>query len=159
MGTPSYQWLADDVAIAGASGSGYTLTSAEQGKTVKVTVSFAADAGHEETRTSAAIPVPGKPPKLAAEASEQGIELTWSAPSGSVVTGYVAYRGELPNGSMSGRPMTKHATIEATGAAMEYADADVEAGVEYRYRVAAVNSSGEGKKSTWLDIAAKEPSS
>ena len=52
MGTPSYQWLADDVAIAGASGSGYTLTSAEQGKTVKVTVSFAADAGHEETRTS-----------------------------------------------------------------------------------------------------------
>ena len=97
-----------------------------------------------------AIPVPGKPPKLAAEASEQGIELTWSAPSGSVVTGYVAYRGELPNGSMSGRPMTKHATIEATGAAMEYADADVEAGVEYR--VAAVNSGGEGGKSDSVNI-------
>ena len=36
----SYQWLADDVAIAGASGSSYTLTKAEQGKTVTVTVSF-----------------------------------------------------------------------------------------------------------------------
>ena len=45
---------------------------------------------------------------------------------------------------------------------MEYTDdavdADVEVGVEYRYRVAAVNSGGEGGKSTWLDMAAEEPS-
>ena len=46
--------------------------------------------------------------------------------------------------------MTKYATIEATGAAMEYADADVEAGVEYR--VAAVNSGGEGGKSDSVNI-------
>ena len=54
--------------------------------------------------------------------------------------------------------MTKYATIDATGAAMAYTDNNVEAGVEYRYRVAAVNSAGEGKKSNWLDIKAEEPS-
>ena len=54
--------------------------------------------------------------------------------------------------------MTKYATIDATGAAMTYTDDNVEEGVEYRYRVAAVNSAGEGKKSNWLDIAAEEPS-
>ena len=37
---------------------------------------------------------------------------------------------------------------------MAYTDADVESGVEYRYRVAAVNSTGEGGKSPKLDIAA-----
>ena len=161
--TFSYQWMADDVAIAGATGSSYTLTGAEQGKAVKVKVSFTDDAGHQETRTSAAtaavaIAVPDKPKKLAAEASAQEINLTWSAPDGSVVTGYVLYRGILQNGSMNGQALSKHATIEATDADMTYTDDKVEEGVEYRYRVAAVNSGGEGKKSTWLDIAAEEPS-
>ena len=55
--------------------------------------------------------------------------------------------------------MTKYATIVAMGADMAYTDADVEEGVEYRYRVAAVNSSGEGGKSGWLDIAAEGSSS
>ena len=41
---------------------------------------------------------------------------------------------------------------------MEYTDDAVEEGVEYRYRVAAVNSSGEGQKSGWLDIAAEDSS-
>ena len=48
----SYQWLADDVAIAGASGSSYTLTKDEQGKTVTVTVSFTDNADHQESLTS-----------------------------------------------------------------------------------------------------------
>ena len=39
---------------------------------------------------------------------------------------------------MNGRPMTEYATIDAAGEAMEYTDADVKAGAEYRYRVAAV---------------------
>ena len=50
----SYQWLADDTDIDGATSSTYTLTDADQGKTVKVTVSFADDAENEETLTSAA---------------------------------------------------------------------------------------------------------
>ena len=155
----SYQWLADDADISGANGSTYTLTVSQQGKTISVTVSFTDDAGHEESRTSAATsqvapPPPGRPQNLAGQASQQEIQLTWSAPEGSVVTQYVVYRGKLQDGSMNGQPMTKYATIDATGEAMAYTDASVESGVEYRYRVAAVNSAGEGGKSPKLDIAA-----
>ena len=52
--TLSYQWLADDDAIVGATGSAYTLADADEGKTVKVRVSFTDDGGNEETLTSAA---------------------------------------------------------------------------------------------------------
>ena len=103
-------------------------------------------------------PPPARPEGLTGEATTQWIELTWKAPVGSAITQYVIYRAELENGQLHGRPMTKYATIDATGKAMTYADDNVEEGVEYRYRVAAVNSAGEGKKSTWLDIAAEEPS-
>ena len=50
----SYQWLADDTEVAGATGSTYTLVEADEGKTVKVRVSFTDDASNEETLTSAA---------------------------------------------------------------------------------------------------------
>ena len=50
----AYRWLADDVEIAGATASTYTLTSSEQGKTIKVRVTFTDDAGNEESLTSAA---------------------------------------------------------------------------------------------------------
>ena len=50
----SYQWLADNAAIAGATGATYTLTAAEQGKRVTVRVSYTDGGGTEETLTSAA---------------------------------------------------------------------------------------------------------
>ena len=50
----SYQWLADDSEVAGATGSTYTLVEADEGKTVTVRVSFTDDASNEETLTSAA---------------------------------------------------------------------------------------------------------
>ena len=50
----AYRWLADDVEIAGATASTYTLTSREQGKTIRARVSFTDDAGNEESVTSAA---------------------------------------------------------------------------------------------------------
>ena len=43
-----------DTDIAGATGSTYTLVDADEGKTVKVRVSFTDDAGNEETLTSGA---------------------------------------------------------------------------------------------------------
>ena len=52
--TYSYQWLADDTDISGATATTYTLVEADEGKTVRVRVSFTDDAGHEETLTSAA---------------------------------------------------------------------------------------------------------
>ena len=163
----SYQWLRSDggdyTEIEDATGSTYTLVAADQGKTIKVKVSFTDDEGNPETLTSdptgeveAAETVPGRPQDLEGEASAQGIALTWNAPVDSTVTSYVIYRAVLDEGQLHGKPMTKHATIDATGAEMAYFDADAEAGVEYRYRVAAVNSAGEGKKSTWINIFAED---
>ena len=54
----SYQWLASDGAsetdIAGSTSVTYTLSDEDEGKTVKVRVSFNDDAGNEETLTSEA---------------------------------------------------------------------------------------------------------
>ena len=50
----SYQWLADDAEIQGATDSAYTLVAPDVGKTIKVRVSFTDDRGNEETLTSAA---------------------------------------------------------------------------------------------------------
>ena len=155
----SYQWMADDANIQGATGSTYTLADRDKGKTIKVRVSFTDDANHEESLPSAATDavaaLPGKPQSLVGKATAQEIELTWKAPTGDTVVEYVVYRGILQNGSMNGQALSKYATIDAAGKAMTYTDDNVEEGVEYRYRVAAVNSDGEGKKSTWLDIAAE----
>ena len=49
-----YQWLADAIDISGATGSTYTLADADEGKAIKVQVSFTDDAGNDETLTSAA---------------------------------------------------------------------------------------------------------
>ena len=49
-----YQWIAGGSDIDGATGSTYTLTSSEQGKTIQVRVTFTDDADNEETLTSIA---------------------------------------------------------------------------------------------------------
>ena len=157
--TFSYQWMADDANIQGATGSSYTLADRDEGKAIKVIVSFTDDANNEEslpsTATDAVTALPGKPQSLEGEASAQRIELAWKAPTGPAVVEYVVYRGILQNGSMNGQALSKYATIDAAGKAMTYTDDNVEEGVEYRYRVAAVNADGEGKKSNWLDITAE----
>ena len=61
----TYQWLADDIAISGATGSTYTLVAGDVGKSIKVTVSFTDDAGNAETLTSAATSAVAKPPLTA----------------------------------------------------------------------------------------------
>ena len=58
----SYQWQADDSNISGATGETYTLADADEGKAIKVRVSFSDDRGNEETLTSAAtVVVAAKP--------------------------------------------------------------------------------------------------
>ena len=62
-----YQWLADDSEIAGATSLTYTLADTDEGKAIKVQVSFTDDAGNEETLTSAATDAvaaePTEPPR------------------------------------------------------------------------------------------------
>ena len=50
--TFTYQWLADNADIVGATGASYTLTDSEEGKAIKARVSFTDDAGNDESLTS-----------------------------------------------------------------------------------------------------------
>ena len=54
----TYQWLSNDGTsdsnISGASSSTYTLVESDEGKTIKVRVTFTDDRGHQETLTSTA---------------------------------------------------------------------------------------------------------
>ena len=52
-----YQWLADDSDISGATNATYTLAAADEGKAIKVEVTFTDDAGNDESLTSAATDV------------------------------------------------------------------------------------------------------
>ena len=47
-----YQWLADDTDISGATSSTYTVQSSDNGKVIKVRVTFTDDAGSDELLTS-----------------------------------------------------------------------------------------------------------
>ena len=49
----SYQWLADDADIDGATSSTYTVQSSDNAKVIKVRVTFTDDAGSDESLTSA----------------------------------------------------------------------------------------------------------
>ena len=63
----AYQWLAGGTAISGATGSSYQITSAEQGKTVQVRVTFSDDRNNSESLTSVATEaVAAKPVPLTA---------------------------------------------------------------------------------------------
>ena len=69
----TYQWVRNDGTgdsdIAGATGSTYTLVSTDQGKTVKVKVSFTDDAGNAEEVTSRATVAVAAKPNTAATGS------------------------------------------------------------------------------------------
>ena len=57
-----YQWLADGKDISGAASSAYTLAAADEGRTLRVRVSFTDDAGNREELTSAATAAVAPPP-------------------------------------------------------------------------------------------------
>ena len=59
----TYQWVADDADIAGATGSTYSLVAADEGKAITVRVSFTDDVGNAETRTSVATVAVSAAPK------------------------------------------------------------------------------------------------
>ena len=52
--TFGYQWLAEESDISGATASTYTLSNSDEGKAIRVRVSFTDDAGNDEELTSAA---------------------------------------------------------------------------------------------------------
>ena len=156
--TFSYQWLADDTDIAGATGLTYTLTDSDESKAIKVQVSFTDDAGNEETLTSAATAAvagaqptepPAKPTGLDATASHDSVTLTWDDPGDDSITGYVILRripGVDPQGHFN-------ELVANTGsAATTYTDNTVAAETRYTYRIKAINGAGTSERSRWFHI-------
>ena len=61
-----YQWIRNNSKIADQTGATYTLVDADEGKTIKVKVSFTDDAHNQESRTSAPTEAVAPPPNTLA---------------------------------------------------------------------------------------------
>ncbi len=153
-----YQWLASDSDISGATNATYTLAAADEGKVIKVRVSFTDDAGNEETLTSAATGAvaaaepsepPAKPRGLEATATHGQVILTWDDPQDDSITGYVILRRVRVNDTGGDFDVL----VSDTGsAAATYTDDMVAAGITYTYRIKAINGAGTSDRSRWYHI-------
>ena len=164
----SYQWLANDgtsdTDIAGETDSSYTLAASDEGKTIKVRVSFTDDAANEETLTSAATSEvvaagaptdpPGRPHNLTGAANADGtVTLSWDAPNDDSVTGYQILRRRPREGEGT---LLVH--VNDTGStATEYTDTDVTADVLHAYRVKAINAVGLSRQSNFVNMTPTLP--
>lgn len=161
----SYQWIrvesgSNESDISGENGSTYTLVPTDQGKTIKVRISFTDDAGNEETLTSeasaevrAGASAPGAPTRVSfgPNGRQGGLTLTWINPEWmapeETVTGYQILRWERADGqeSLAGCDYEKVIHVNEPGSDfVTYTDTDVVEGVIYRYFVKAINSNGVG---------------
>ena len=153
-----YQWLADDSDISGATNATYTPVAADEGKVIKVRVSFTDDAGNEETLTSAATDAlagsqptepPARPRNLSATASHDSVTLTWDDPGDDTITGYVILRRVREN-NVGGE--FSELVPDTGSAATTYTDNTVAAGTTYTYRIKAINGAGTSERSRWFHI-------
>ena len=159
----SYRWLADDAEIAGATNATYTLAAADEGRAIKVEVTFTDDAGSDETLTSAATDAvaaaepaepPDKPRGLSATASHDQVVLTWDDPQDDSITGYVILRRVRVN-DQGGDFSVLVANTET--AATTYTDTTVAASTTYTYRIKAINEHGVSERSRWVHIDTPAP--
>ena len=159
--TYTYQWIrvetdSTEMDISGATSSTYTLLAADLGKTIKVRVSFADDAGNPETLTSVAtatvvmtVSVPGPPRNLEAGPGDGQVTLSWDVPrsdGGAAIEKYL-YRysagitvdpgatwADVPDADADGS-LADERSVTVTG---------LENGQPYAFELRAVNSAGEG---------------
>ena len=154
----TYQWLAGDFDISGATNATYTLADTDEGKAIKVEVSFTDDADNEESLTSAATAAvaaaeptepPAKPTGLEATVSSGQVVLTWNDPEDESITGYVILRRIRVN-DQGGDFSVLVADTET--AATTYTDDTVAASTTYTYRIKAINAHGTSERSRWVHI-------
>ncbi len=156
--TFAYRWLADDTEISGAAGLTYTLADADEGRAVRVRVSFTDDGGNEETLTSGATGAvaaaepsepPARPTGLSATATHDRVTLTWDDPQDGSITGYVILRRVREN-DQGGEFSVLAANTGS--AATAYTDDTVAAETTYTYRIKAINEHGVSERSRWFHI-------
>ena len=147
--TFDYQWLVDNADIPGATASTYILAAADEGRTIKVKVSFTDDTGNEESLTSAATTAveaepepqepPAKPTGLTGAVVHDEVSLNWNDPGDESITGYQILRLDR---DVHG-PGNFQVHVEDSGsAATSYVDRDVAPETRYVYRIKARNASG-----------------
>ena len=142
-----YQWLADGADIAGATATVYTLTDSEEGKTVKVRVSFTDDAGNEESLTSAATDTVEARPNSPATGAP---EINGTVQVGETLTADtsgIADQDGLDNVAYSYQWLADGADI--AGATTEtYTPVDADAGAAIKLRVSFTDDSGNEESLT-----------
>ena len=148
----SYSWLADDADIAGATGNTYTLADSDEGKAIRVQVSFTDDRGNDETLTSEATeavepsdqqeqtPEPtDRPHGLQAIIEAGTVVLSWNAPDAAGnVSMYRILRHRPEEGETEPLVYVDYTLSRATS----YTDTDVEPGTLYTYSVKAADFFG-----------------
>ena len=146
-----YQWIAGGSDINGATSSTYTLTASEQGKTIKVKVSFTDDADNQEFLTSAdtdtvAATKPGVPGHLNVFPHDAGaLDVYWEAPAsdgGSDITGYKVQWKENADSWDTPADVSEETASGTIHTIMGLTD-----GVEYSVRVLATNGVGDSPPS------------
>ena len=163
----SYQWIRNDETsdtdISGADGSIHTLTDADEGKTIKVRVSFADDAGNAETLTSAATTTvepqplvpPAAPQNLTGSVSHKSVTLSWDDPGDDSITGYRMLRRSRDSAQYGdGQGAADFAAVvDDTGSsATTYTDTSVTPRTRYVYRIKAINQHGASQRSSYLNV-------
>ena len=149
-----YQWVAGESDITDATDSTYTLVDDDEGRTIKVRVTFTDDLGNETTLTSAATDAvaapepPDKPTGLSPVVAHDAVTLAWDDPQDDSITGYVILRRDREI-HLAGTFVT---IAGDTGSAdTTYSDDTVEPDKQYVYRIKAINEHGEvSEKSDWI---------
>ena len=153
----SYQWLANDAEITGATSDTYTLVDADFDKAVKVRVIFNDDDDNEETLTSEATAavaaetaVPDAPQSLNVSPDDTGtLDVSWEAPSsdgGSPITGYKVQWKSGSEDYDGSAGSTRQAEI-TDPASRTHTITGLTDGVEYTVRVIAANDVGDSPPS------------
>ena len=148
----TYQWLADEDEMEGATNSAYILAPADAGKTIKVRVTFTDDAGKSESLTSVATAVvaatnPEAPLHVRVSAHDSdSLDVSWEAPvsnGGSPVTPGYKVRWKQVSDSWDAAGDVSDETVTGTTHTIDR----LTEGVEYTVRVNAVNAVGDGPSS------------
>lgn len=146
----SLVWLRDGTAIPGAAGGEYTITAADQGKTISVKAAAKGETYTGELLSDGiAVPAaaPGKP-EVRTSVGDGSVTVSWSAPAdnGAPITGYTVAIVDGEN-------------VEVNAATFSHTFSGLTNGTEYSFTVSAINSVGTTVSEPVKDTPKKSTSS